>query len=447
MMATKRLDIQQLADDAPMGSLQKWLVVLCGFILLIDGYDLTVIGVAMPALMADLKIEASVAGVLASTALVGMMLGAVVLGTLADRIGRVKAVAISVFIFSVFTAACGLATDVYTFGVLRFIAGVGLGGVVPAVTATVSTFAPRRVRSFIITAVFACYSVGGVVAALLGRSLMESMGWQVVFYCAGLPVLLIPLILKFLPEAPSVLQQRGDQAAMRALAQRIDPSLKLTSDTEFYAPVPQKQAKVPITRLFQEGRGFSTVMLWVTFFSGLFMLYALNAWLTKLMSMAGYGLQSALMFLLLLNFGAAVGSFCSGWLADRFGIKRVLVTMLLIGTVCTALMGQKMPEATLAVIVFLIGFTMAGGQGLAFAYVGQFYPPDISGTGVGMTAGVGRTGAIAAPIIIGILISMQLPHVHNFYVIAGFGLLELIAVALINDRVAAFNRPRAAVAP
>ena len=214
----------------------------------------------------------------------------------AQGIGGVKAVAISVFIFSVFTAACGLATDVYTFGVLRFIAGIGLGGVVPAVTATVSTFAPRRVRSFVITGVFACYSVGGVVAALLGRQLMESMGWQIVFYCAGLPVLLIPLILKFLPGAPSVLQQRGDQAAMRALAQRIDPSLKVDNDTELYTPVPQKQAKVPITRLFQEGRGFSTVMLWVTFFSGLFMLYALNAWLTKLMAMAGYGLQSALMF-------------------------------------------------------------------------------------------------------------------------------------------------------
>ncbi|ARU06869.1 MFS transporter [Comamonas serinivorans] len=429
-----------MADDAPMGPLQKWLVALCALILLIDGYDLTVIGVALPSLMADLKIEAGAAGVLASAALVGMMLGAMVLGTLADRIGRVKAIAISVFIFSVFTAACGLATDVWTFGVLRFIAGLGLGGVVPAVTATIAEFAPRRSRSFITTAVFAAYALGGVLAALLGRSLLDSFGWQIVFYLAGLPVLLIPVLLKYLPESAAVLQSRNDQTALRALARRIVPQQALPADAEVFAPQPQQQAKVPLARLFQDGRGFSTVMLWVGFFSGLFMLYALNSWLTKLMAMAGYSLKSALMFLLLLNCGSALGSFGSGWLADRLGMKRVLTTMLVCGAVATAMLAQQMSPNMVALLVFIVGFTMSGGQGLAYAYVGQYYPVDIGATGVGMAAGVGRIGGIAAPIIIGTLIAMELPHAQNFYVIAAFGLLQALAFSLINNRVAAFSQ-------
>lgn len=439
---TQRINIRHLADDAPMGPLQKWLVALCAMILLIDGYDLTVIGVALPSLIADLKIEASAAGVLASAALVGMMIGAMVLGTLADRIGRVRAIAISVFIFSVFTAACGLATDVWTFGVLRFIAGLGLGGVVPAVTATISEFAPRRSRSFITAGVFSAYAIGGVIAALLGRSLMENLGWQIVFYLAGLPVLIIPLVLKYLPESTNVLQSRQDQAALRALAHRIDPAHPLPDGAEIFAPVTPKKAKVPVASLFQDGRGLSTVMLWVGFFSGLFMLYALNSWLTKLMGMAGYSLKSALVFLVLLNCGSALGSFSSGWLADRLGMKRVLTTMLVCGSVATALLAQKMSPEVLAVLVFIVGLTSSGAQGLAYAYAGQYYPVDLGATGVGMAAGIGRIGGIAAPIIIGTMISLQLPHAQNFYLIAGFGLLQALAFGLLNTRSAAFSQQR-----
>ncbi|AEI82355.1 major facilitator superfamily MFS_1 (plasmid) [Cupriavidus necator N-1] len=438
----EKIDIRLLADSAPMGPLQRWAVFLCGLILLIDGYDLTVIGVALPSLMVDLKIEASAAGVLASAALGGMMLGAMVLGTLAERIGRVKAIAISVFIFSFFTMACGLANDVWTFGMLRFVAGLGLGGVLPAVTATITEFAPQRLRSFITTGVFAAYSVGSILAALLGRFLLESLGWQGVFYLAGLPVLLIPVLLKYLPESAAVLQSRHDSKSLRELALRIVPSLQLAASAEVYAPMPEKKSKVPVGGLFQEGRAFSTLMLWIGFFSGLFMFYALNSWLTKLMAMAGYSLKSALMFLLLLNCGAAMGSFCSGWVADRLGIKRVLTSMLVFGALATALLAQSMPQEAIAVLVFIVGFTMVGGQGLAYAYVGQFYPASVSSTGVGMSAGVGRIGGIAAPIIIGTLISLQLPHAQNFYVIATFGLLQAVAFALINNRVAAFCQAR-----
>lgn len=438
-----RINVQTVADDAKFGKVQLLVLILCSVIMMIDGYDLTVIGVALPAIIAEMKMDPSVGGLLASAALVGMMFGAAAFGTMADRIGRVKTMAICVAIFSIFTAAAGFCREPVSFAATRFFAGLGLGGVVPLLTAAMSEYSPKASRSFLITLMFAGYSLGGVLAALLGKSFLEAFGWQVVFFAAGLPVLLVPVILKWLPESLSVLEKRGDREALRDVARRVDPSLNIAATDEVFAPVPKVEAKVPVARVFQDGRGFSTVMLWVGFFSGLFMLYALNSWLTKLMAMAGYSLGSALTFLLLLNVGAMVGSFTGGWFSDRFGLKRVLACMLVIGSVATILMAQKMDTAILMTLVFVVGLMVSGGQGVMYAYAGQFYPADVRSTGVGLASAMGRFGGIFAPILIGILISLNLPFEQNFYVIAGFGLLQAVAVVLVSSKAADFNAARA----
>ena len=161
---------------------------------------LAVVGIALPSIMKDLAIAPAQAGFMVSSALFGMAFGAIGLGTIADRIGRRWTIAICIALFSLFTAAAGLARDPVTFGVLRFLAGVGIGGVMPNVVAQMTEFSPKKLRATLVTLMFSGYAVGGILAAVLGKGLIESYGWQSVFFAAVLPIVLIPVILKLLPE-------------------------------------------------------------------------------------------------------------------------------------------------------------------------------------------------------------------------------------------------------
>jgi AAHS family benzoate transporter-like MFS transporter len=383
--------------------------------------------------MKDMGVDATSAGVMAGSALLGTMLGAIFLGTLADRIGRPRMIAVCVALFSLFTAAAGLTNDPISFSVARFIAGLGIGGVLPIVTAQMGEFAPSNLRTRLVTLVFAGYSVGGILVALTAKQLIEGYGWQWVFYVAGLPVLLIPLILKTMPESLSFLVKKGDQRQLRAMAARIAPEQLHAVDAIYGGSPTDKVRAAPIRSLFEEGRGLSTVMIWVAFMTGLFMVYALNSWLTKLMAMAGYSLGSALNFVIVFNVGAIVGAIGGGLLSDKFNIKHVLICFYAVGAISLTALAYTKSTELLFLAVFIVGASTLGTQLLAYAYAGDFYSPATRSTGVGFASGVGRIGAIVAPVLIGWLVSLKLPMEQNFMAIAVAGLLGAIAVTFVNQ--------------
>jgi len=240
-----------------------------------------------------------------------------------------------------------------------------------------------------------------------------------------------------MPESLPYLIAHHDDRHLREIVQRIEPSLKLSAQDQFVVPPSAKGQGVPIARLFQEGRGLSTLMFWVAFFTGLFMIYALSSWLTKLMAMSGYSLGSALSFVVALNLGAMFGAIVGGWLADKFHIKWVLVTMYALGGLFLYLMTVPMSTDMLYLVIAAVGACSTGAQIVAYAYSGQFYPMSIRSTGIGMAAGVGRTGAILAPLLIGLIVSLKLPLEQNFLVIGAAGVIGAVALAFINhDRAA-----------
>ncbi len=264
--------------------------------------------------------------------------------------------------------------------------------------------------------------------------LIESYGWQSVFFAAALPILLIPFILKSLPESMPFLMKAGRVDELKKIASRLEPSYVPQATDRFELPGEDKADNAPIRHLFHEGRGFSTIMFWVACFMCLFMVYALSSWLTKLMAQAGYSLGSALTFVLVLNFGAIIGAIGGGWLADRFHIKWVLVGMYALAAVSITLLGQKMPTEFLFVVVGLAGASTIGTQIVNSAYCGQFYPMAVRTTGIGFMLGVGRAGAILAPIVIGTLVGIALPLEQNFVAIAIPAVLAAIATSMINHR-------------
>lgn len=426
------IDVHKIADEAPFTRFHGLVLFWCALIIIFDGYDLAVAGIALPSIMKQMGVDPKQAGFMVSSALFGMMFGAIFLGTIADRVGRRWAIVICIALFSLFTAAAGLTDDPLLFSATRFLAGLGIGGVMPNVVAQMTEYAPRRLRATLVTLMFSGYAVGGMLAAVLGKGLLESHGWQSVFIAAALPVVLIPFILKSLPESMPFLLKQGRHDELKAILGKLDPRLCPTPEDRFVLPPAQQAASAPVRHLFQDGRGFSTVMFWVAFFMCLFMVYALSSWLTKLMASAGYTLGSALTFVLTLNFGGMLGAIGGGWLADRFNIKWVLFSMYLLAAVSITLLGVPMPTEALFVVVGLAGASTIGTQIVTYAYAGQFYPMAIRSTGIGFASGVGRSGAILAPIVIGMLVAMALPLQQNFVAIAVPAALAALAVAMIR---------------
>jgi AAHS family benzoate transporter-like MFS transporter len=431
-LSMRHIDIHKIADGATFNRFHFSLLLWCAIIIICDGYDLAVAGIAVPSIMKDMGVTAQNAGFMVSSALFGMMFGAITLGTLADRIGRRWAIAICIALFSVFTAAAGFTHDPYVFSALRFMAGLGIGGVMPNVVAQMTEYSPRKIRATMVTLMFSGYAVGGMLAAILGKGLIEQYGWQSVFLAAGVPVLLIPFVLKSMPESMPFLVKQGRLDELKATLLRLDPSYRFQPGDSYELPAVDRASGAPVGKLFHDGRAFSTIMFWVAFFMCLFMVYALSSWLTKLMAGAGYSLGSALTFVLVLNFGAVIGAVGGGWLADRFHIKYVLVAMYALAAVSITLLGYPVSTPVLFLLVGLAGASTIGTQIVTYAYAGQFYPSAIRSTGIGWASGVGRSGAILAPIVIGTLVGMALPLQQNFIAIAIPAVVATIAVSLIR---------------
>ena len=428
----RQIDIHKIADEAKFNRFHGLVLFWCALIIIFDGYDLAVAGIALPSIMKQMGVDATKAGFMVSAALFGMMFGAIFLGTIADKIGRRKAIAICIGLFSVFTAAAGMTSDPVWFSVTRFLAGLGIGGVMPNVVAQMTEYSPKKIRATMVTLMFSGYAVGGMLAAVLGKQLIEGYGWQSVFLAAGLPVLLIPFILKSLPESMPYLLKQGRHDELKVIVEKLQPGFNPTASDRFALPAEDKASNATVGHLFHDGRGFSTVMFWITFFMSLFLTYALSSWLTKLMANAGYSLGSALTFVLVLNFGAMIGAVGGGWLADRFHIKKVLICMYTIAAIGITLLGVKMPTEALFFVVGLVGATTIGTQIVTYAYTGQFYPMAIRSTGIGLASGVGRSGAILAPILIGMLVSMALPLQYNFLAIAIPAVIAAISISMVN---------------
>lgn len=431
------VNVNEVIDKAKFTPFHFNVVFWCLLIILFDGYDLAINGVALPLLMQEWSLSAVQAGMLASTALAGMMFGAMMFGTLADKIGRKKVIMICVVLFSGFTFAGGFASNPTEFGILRFLAGLGIGGVMPNLVALTSEYAPARLRATLVTTMFSGYAVGGVMAALLGAWFTPNFGWQIMFFIAGVPLLLLPLIWKFLPESLTFLVKAQKHDNARQIMQRLDDQLSLNDQTQLALSEIKIAEPAFVSSLFKQGRTASTLLFWLAFFMCLLTLYALGSWLPKLMMAAGYSLGNSLMFLLAMNIGAVIGTVGGGILADKFHLKPVIITLCLSGAVALSLLGFKSPQPVIYFLVAVAGASAIGGQILLYSYVAQYYPLTVRSTGIGWASAVGRSGAIVGPILIGMLLGMELPHQLNFMAVGLPVVIVAIAVSLIvrKDRV------------
>lgn len=426
-----KVNIHDIVDKASFSAFHWKVLLWCLLIIIFDGYDLVIYGVALPLLMQQWSLTAVQAGLLASAALFGMMFGAMIFGTISDKLGRKKTILICVSLFSGFTFIGSFATNPTEFALLRFIAGLGIGGVMPNVVALMTEYAPKKIRSTLVAIMFSGYAIGGMTSALLGTWLVKDMGWQIMFLIAGIPLLLLPLIWKFLPESLAFLVKSDQHDHARSIVTQLAPDAELTANTQLVLNE-TTTTEAPVRALFQEGRAFSTFMFWIAFFMCLLMVYALGSWLPKLMIKAGYSLGASMLFLFALNIGGMVGAIGGGALADKFHLKPVISTMFVIGASALVLLGFNSPQFILYSLIAIAGAATIGSQILLYTFVAQFYPTAVRSTGMGWASGIGRIGAIIGPVLTGALLSFELSHQMNFLVIAVPGVIAALAIFLVN---------------
>jgi AAHS family benzoate transporter-like MFS transporter len=398
-------------------------VAICFLTIVCDGYDLIVYGSVLPSLLAEpgWGIGPAEAGAIGSYALAGMLIGALVAGAITDAVGRRKIVLVGIVWFSVAMGLCALAPSAGVLGLFRFLAGLGLGGVLPSAIALTVEYAPRGRRQLYNALMFAGYSVGGVLAAVLALALVADQGWRVMFWIGVAPlVLVLPLAVKYLPESAGYLLTKGRRAEAEALAARYGVALD-------EPPAERSGPRV----LFTPSARTATLLFGAASFCGLLLVYGLNTWLPQIMRQAGYPLGSALQFLLVLNLGAIAGAIGASALADRFGPKPVTAGAFLAATGCLLLLSFRLDTAVLLLAVAIAGLGSVGTQILVNGYVAVHYPAAVRATALGWALGVGRAGAIVGPLFGGWVLAAGLGFEWNFYGFAVPALAGALLVALV----------------
>ncbi|WP_431699785.1 MFS transporter [Pseudomonas sp. BR20] len=428
-------DVYSIIDNAPFNRFHWLIVSLCALLLVFDGYDLFIYGVVLPSIMREWGLTPLQAGALGSYALFGMMFGALLFGTLADRFGRKKGIVFCFALFSIATVINGFASSPTEFGVCRFIAGLGCGGLMPNAAALINEYAPKKARSTLMAFMFSGYSLGGMLAASVGIFMLPNYGWSSMFFVAVIPLLLLPLIVCWLPESIGFLIRQGRLDQARALLNRLSPGTLINAEDELVI-TDLKGKGASVAELFREGLAVRTAMLWTAFFCCLLMVYALSSWLPKLMAGAGYSLGSSLSFLIALNLGGIAGALIGGRLGDRLNLVKVVICFFSTAVVSISLLGINSPMPVLYLLIFIAGATTIGTQILLYAGAAQLYGLSIRATGLGWASGIGRNGAIVGPLLGGVLMASELPLQLNFMAFAIPGAVAALAMSVfaLNER-------------
>jgi AAHS family 4-hydroxybenzoate transporter-like MFS transporter len=426
-------DVSKIIDAQRMGPIH-WLVVGLSFsLMLIDGYDLICIVFVAPILQKEWGFPRASFGLLFGAATLGTSVGPLIFGTLADKLGRKPVLLLGTAWFGVFTLAAVLATNLHQMLILRFVAGVGLGGVIATSIAFVAEFAPRRIRATMIVMGVVGVALGGGVGALIASHLLGLYTWRCIFWIGGLTPLAVALIGAFIvPESPKYLTLRpAKHAALIALLKRLDPTLELPPNTRFILSDEQNGARFSYAAAFSGRLAAIVPLLMLTTFLAQFALFFVNQWTTILLTSNGTTVQRAALSAAAFQIAGFIGALAVTRPVDRFGFLPVPILFAAAAVIIAAMGMPNLGENTIIVLAGAAGFCVIGLQFGNIATTGQVFPTYVRSGGVGLCYGIGRIGSVAGPVIAGVLVGFGFSINSLFYLAGTLMLTGVVAGALM----------------
>lgn len=410
-----------------------WVAGIACAALIFDGFDLTIYGTVLTTLMADPShigaLDAATAGTLGSYALIGVLIGALICGSIGDYVGRRRIILVGIAWFSIGMFVTSLSTSIFAFGALRLITGIGLGAILATAGATIAEFAPAGRRNFYNAVVYSGIPAGGVLAALLGMILLEPLGWRGLFMIGATPILfLLPIAFFKLPESPRWLLSRGRREEAEALSLKTGTPLLEEVVVQKAGATP---AKTGFGAVFSSQFRVGAILLGFMSFSGLLLTYGLNTWLPKIMESYGYGKTYSLAFLLVLNSGAVIGGVVASKLADRRGPQFIVSTTFVIAAITLVLMTFHFPLPVLFMFIAVAGVGTLGTQVLIYGFTSNYFTTNARAAGVAWCSGFGRLGGIFGPLIGGWLVAAGLGGATAFYIFGGVALFGALVTVLV----------------
>jgi MFS transporter, AAHS family, 4-hydroxybenzoate transporter len=432
MSLAQRVNVQTFLNEHPFSAFQWRIFTLCFLVVLMDGFDTAAIGFIAPSLVKEWGVTRPELGPVLSAALFGLAAGALTSGPLADRLGRKLLLICSVLVFGVACLASSFSATLEQLTVLRFLTGVGLGAAMPNAVTLLSEFCPDKRRSVLTNAMFCGFPLGAALGGFLAAWMIPHLGWRSVLVLGGVAPLIFAAVMIFvLPESVRYMVARG------LPVQRIRDLLGHIS------PVASAAETFVLTERTQAGRGtrgigtvlsrsfvIGSAMLWVAYFMGLVIFYALINWMPLLFKDAGIEPQTATLISALFPLGG-FGAILFGWLMDRFNADRIIAIGYGLTAVSIYAIGLTAGSVgLLMVLVFVAGVLMNTAQSSMPALAAHFYPTMGRATGVAWMLGIGRFGGIAGSFLVAELSRRNLGFSQIFAVIAIPGVIAMCALLI-----------------
>lgn len=422
----------------------QWLIFgLCFVIVLLDGFDTAAIGFIAPSLVQDWGVTRPALAPVLSAALFGLAAGAMAAGPLSDRVGRKLVLALSVLLFGAACAWSAFASGVTELAILRFITGLGLGAAMPNAVTLMSEFCPDRKRALLTNAMFCGFPLGAALGGFLAAWMIPLWGWRSVLLLGGLaPLLAGLLIILLLPESVRFLVARGaGHERIRAILRHVSPSADAAHAFVTREAAPADQAGGGMQVILSQPYVVGTLMLWLTYFMGLVIFYALINWMPLLLRDAGLSAKDATLVSALFPLGG-VGAVLAGWLMDRYNANAVIAACFALTAATIFAIGQSAHDLALLMAVVLgAGLAMNTAQASLPALAAAFYPTRGRATGVAWMMGIGRLGGIAGSFLVAELARLRFGIAGIFGVVALAGIVATLALLVKLAAERAGKRP------
>lgn len=409
--------IKKLIDQSAMSKLQYATILVCFLMNILDGMDVLVISYCAPAIAKSWQIGPEALGIVFSSGLAGMTIGALFLAPFADHMGRKNMILISALLMGTSIMFTAWTTNVSQLILLRFLSGIGIGSMLASTAALTAEYTPDKSRDFWVSFVISGYPVGAVLSGMVAASVVPQSGWQTMFQLAGLASFVtIPLIVLFLSESIDFYLNKQPKGALKKV-NTILGKMNLEPLTALPEKI-SKAAGIPAKRLVSNEYKIPTIQLWTALFLAFGCLYFLTSWIPKMAESTGLSMSLAIYAGTVFNIGAWVGIILQGYFSSKFGLKKTIAVYLVFTAILMMVFRWFIGSDWLLFVFGLLGFTLQGGFVGLYAVAARMYPTEFRTTGLGWAIGVGRLGGVIGPAVGGVLIGMGFMMASTFMIFA-----------------------------